>query len=394
MDQKKIGLFLKTLRNEKGITQEQLAEHFHVSSRTVSRWETGTNMPDISLITEIADFYDVDVRELIEGERKNMNEEIKDVAVKMADYADAEKSRLFKWVRVISLIGVGLMTAAIGLQCFNYEPNLTKALAIFLSFVALVAMAITTLYANGVLSKLVKKRGFVIATRIIVIILIVISLRFVLIGALLFGLGAMEMATPFKNISGAENYDKEYLLSEYNSDLDSGFFIFPDSTDSALEIDYDSSLKTGLFDTDGYVFLTATYDESEFQKEVERLSEITCTVFDTYYEDSDYHTEKIMYDTEMYNYPAYIATDGYDNVYEYALLDDENNKIVYALISYPEFTNLLKYQKYLKKDKLAYVIPDGSALERFSIYSFSFKDGIWSEYTPDDDGRTPLGTER
>ena len=59
MDQKKIGRFLKELRKEKVITQEQLAEKIKVSGRTVSRWETGSNMPDISLLAELADFYDV-----------------------------------------------------------------------------------------------------------------------------------------------------------------------------------------------------------------------------------------------------------------------------------------------------------------------------------------------
>lgn len=48
MDAKKIGTFLRELRKEKGLTQEQLAEVLHVSGRTVSRWETGTNMPDLS----------------------------------------------------------------------------------------------------------------------------------------------------------------------------------------------------------------------------------------------------------------------------------------------------------------------------------------------------------
>ena len=41
MDQKKIGGFLKELRKEKGVTQEQLAEQFSVSNRTISRWENG-----------------------------------------------------------------------------------------------------------------------------------------------------------------------------------------------------------------------------------------------------------------------------------------------------------------------------------------------------------------
>ena len=56
MDQKKTGYFLKQLRNEKKLTQEQLAEKFQITSRTVSRWETGSNMPDISMLLELADF--------------------------------------------------------------------------------------------------------------------------------------------------------------------------------------------------------------------------------------------------------------------------------------------------------------------------------------------------
>lgn len=44
MDQKKIGRFLKTLRKEKNITQEVLAETLNVSGRTVSRWETGGSL--------------------------------------------------------------------------------------------------------------------------------------------------------------------------------------------------------------------------------------------------------------------------------------------------------------------------------------------------------------
>ena len=53
MDQIKIGTFLKLLRKEKNLTQEQLAEQLGVSTRTVSRWENGNNMPDISLLSEI-----------------------------------------------------------------------------------------------------------------------------------------------------------------------------------------------------------------------------------------------------------------------------------------------------------------------------------------------------
>jgi len=69
MNMKRCGAFLKNLRQEKKLTQEQLAEHFGISPRTVSRWETGRNMPDLDLLLQLADFYGVDVRELIEGKQ-------------------------------------------------------------------------------------------------------------------------------------------------------------------------------------------------------------------------------------------------------------------------------------------------------------------------------------
>ena len=96
MDQKKIGEFLKQLRKEKGLTQEQLAAQFFVSGRTVSRWETGSNMPDLSILVELADYYDVDIREIIDGERKseNMNNETKDTLKGVAAYTTEEKKKL------------------------------------------------------------------------------------------------------------------------------------------------------------------------------------------------------------------------------------------------------------------------------------------------------------
>ena len=96
MDQIKIGIFLKELRKEKKLTQEQLAEKLNVSGRTVSRWETGSNMPDIGMLVEMADFFDVSIPEIVSGERKseNMNKETRDTAVAMAEYGrNAVKSK-------------------------------------------------------------------------------------------------------------------------------------------------------------------------------------------------------------------------------------------------------------------------------------------------------------
>ncbi|MBD5550335.1 MAG: helix-turn-helix domain-containing protein [Lachnospiraceae bacterium] len=98
MDTKKIGEFLKKLRKEKGLTQEQLAEILFVSGRTISRWETGTNMPDLSILIQMAEFYDVEIKEILEGERKNgiMEKELKETLSKVADYNKLEKEKAAK----------------------------------------------------------------------------------------------------------------------------------------------------------------------------------------------------------------------------------------------------------------------------------------------------------
>ena len=94
MDQIKIGRFLSELRKEKGLTQEQLAEKFNVARRTVSRWETGSNMPDMDILIEMSDYYAVDLREILDGGRRdNMDKEMKETILKVSEYENEGKKR-------------------------------------------------------------------------------------------------------------------------------------------------------------------------------------------------------------------------------------------------------------------------------------------------------------
>lgn len=122
MDQKKIGAFLKSLRKEKNLTQEVLAEQLNVSNRSVSRWETGMNMPDISLLVELSEFYQVSISEIIDGERKNesMQQETKEMALKLSEYSQNELKLEKKKVVGILLIGFGLFVMA---SVFAIFPN-------------------------------------------------------------------------------------------------------------------------------------------------------------------------------------------------------------------------------------------------------------------------------
>ena len=69
MDAKKIGTFLKELRNEKGMTQEQLGEKIGVSNKTISRWETGNYMPPVDCLNMLSDIYNISINEILAGER-------------------------------------------------------------------------------------------------------------------------------------------------------------------------------------------------------------------------------------------------------------------------------------------------------------------------------------
>ncbi len=118
MDTKKIGGFLRELRKEKGFTQEQLAEVLLVSGRTVSRWETGTNMPDLSILIQMAEFYDVEIKEILNGERKSetMDEKLKETLSKVADYNKLEKEKIAKAGNIAFSLTFLVCAAAIVIQ--------------------------------------------------------------------------------------------------------------------------------------------------------------------------------------------------------------------------------------------------------------------------------------
>lgn len=160
MDQKKIGSFLKELRKERNLTQEQLAEALNVSGRTVSRWETGNNMPDLSILVELADYYDVDIREIINGERKSekMEKDLKDTLEQVAEYSNSEKMNLKKkmigncvgasMLLVFSLL-LGMTNGFGGFIAQRPIQNMTD----FATGLALAILILNALYMAGILEK-------------------------------------------------------------------------------------------------------------------------------------------------------------------------------------------------------------------------------------------------
>lgn len=157
MDQKKIGAFLKELRKEKQLTQEQLAEILGVTNRSISRWENGVNMPDFDLVIEIANYYDVSIEEILDGERKNemIDKETEQMLLKVADYESNEKQHFLNRVcglfmaAILAFILYGVLNFT-GLDTKDgYEQIATYALGLVFG-----ALLVGALYTSGYMAKI------------------------------------------------------------------------------------------------------------------------------------------------------------------------------------------------------------------------------------------------
>lgn len=150
MNQIKIGVFIKELRKEKGLTQEQLAEQFNVSRRTVSRWETGSNLPELDILIEMADYYEVGIRELLNGERKSedMNKELEETVLKVAEYSNEDKIKVTKRMHLLFIGGAAAAILYLVLVFTDHADNFWGGLCLGIqSGMMIVGLVMTSKYA-------------------------------------------------------------------------------------------------------------------------------------------------------------------------------------------------------------------------------------------------------
>ncbi len=68
MQNHKVGNIIRILRQEKELTQKELADTLHISDKTVSKWERGLGCPDISLLAALAEIFSIDIQKLLSGD--------------------------------------------------------------------------------------------------------------------------------------------------------------------------------------------------------------------------------------------------------------------------------------------------------------------------------------
>ena len=120
MDLIKIGNFIADCRKEKGLTQEQLAEKLYITDRAVSKWERGLSLPDADKMLDLCNILDINVNELLNGEKINMKDYEKKTDELLVELAKQEELKNKKMITdmyvltittVIFYIGITLLAA-------------------------------------------------------------------------------------------------------------------------------------------------------------------------------------------------------------------------------------------------------------------------------------------
>lgn len=121
MDNKLVGKFIKELRMQAGLSQEELGEKLLVTNKTVSRWETGEYLPPVEVLESMGVIFDVTLNELLSGKRLSL-EEYKESAeknlretIKSGPFSYKEKIDFFKkkWLKehVAFMVMLGILLA-------------------------------------------------------------------------------------------------------------------------------------------------------------------------------------------------------------------------------------------------------------------------------------------
>lgn len=133
MNQEQIGKFIADCRKNKKITQSELAEQLGVTDRSVSNWENGKNMPDLSLFKPLCEILGITINELLSGEKLNKDEYQEKFEENIVNTIDYSTKRITKYSQVISLILIifGLFISISAIMIFKSESSWGSIYSIF-----------------------------------------------------------------------------------------------------------------------------------------------------------------------------------------------------------------------------------------------------------------------
>ena len=148
MDLIKIGKFIAACRKDRKITQEQLAEKLYVTDRAVSKWERGLSMPDAGKMLDLCNILDINVNELLNGEKINMkdyNKKTEELLIEMAKQEEIKNKKLLTSMWTILIVSVVFYTGIITLAVNLLEEGILLGVIICISTIVLLIAAFIAL---------------------------------------------------------------------------------------------------------------------------------------------------------------------------------------------------------------------------------------------------------
>lgn len=134
MDQVKIGKLITKLRKEKNMTQEQLAEKLSVSNKSISRWETGRNMPDMALLIPLSEALGITTTELLNGETvSHVNNETNQAVINTINYSSKKINMANTRFKIVLLLLLAIIIY-LGMRFIPQYIEEQKQISIFKSF--------------------------------------------------------------------------------------------------------------------------------------------------------------------------------------------------------------------------------------------------------------------
>lgn len=144
MNQEKIGKFILKCRKEKKLTQIELAEKLGVTDKSISNWENGRNMPDLSLFKPLCEILDISINELISGEKLSKDkyqEKLEENIISTIDYTN-KKIIIKNNIIGILFLTFGIIITITAMSIFPSESSWGSIYSIFGALISLVGIVI------------------------------------------------------------------------------------------------------------------------------------------------------------------------------------------------------------------------------------------------------------
>ena len=123
MDTKRIGKFISENRKRKGLTQEQLGELLGVTNKTISRWENGNYMPDLSLLVPLSETLDISLNELLNGKYITEDKIMETTEKSLKNTINYSKNMLVQEKRKISIGIMIFLNCKMKLELRNWDKG-------------------------------------------------------------------------------------------------------------------------------------------------------------------------------------------------------------------------------------------------------------------------------